>query len=129
MSLSRHMTLMAQLCAQSGASFIHIDCPERAAPAELATVIGDEHLGVLERDQEVQILMTSAPQKAGQEVERMMLDAISVLERHEVLEANVWIVKSSGHVARWSTGQAIVSDRLERDLLDAAYERRARNTA
>lgn len=123
--MTRFDTIIARLCAQSGAAYLHIDCPPGLAPKEMAASIGEANLAMLDEDQEVQILAPGDPAQAGAGARKMFSLVTALMTRDGVQGANVVCITSSGEVTSWRDGRVQVERLPEEDLLSVFRQRNA----
>ncbi len=124
--MTRFETILARLCAQSGAAYLHIDCPPGRAPRELADIIGADNLAILDEEQEVQIIVPGAPGPAGRDAREKFVMIVATMTRDEVEGANALCIVGSGAITRWSNGESH-TERLPGDVRDEAFRQRDAN--
>lgn len=130
--MTRFQTILAQLCAASGETLLHVDSVAGngmldAIGVDGLAALGDaitlENVAVLMKDQEVQMVIDGTPAEAEVRGSMALMRIVGILA--DVQGSSAMLVNGSGKVTTWEQGGVCAAENLDPELRLRALDRRA----
>lgn len=130
--MTRFQTILAQLCAASGETMLHVDSVAGSTlldaigvkgMAALGDAITLENVAVLMKDQEVQMVLDGTPAEAEVRGSMALMRIVGILA--DVEGSSAMLINGSGKVTTWQQGGVCTAEDLDPELRLRALDRRA----